>query len=854
MKKRYQELKKLLNLPPSGRYRLGVIHSLRMQSASAVRFIANACTLDPDNQIYQTGFEKALQDLPSNMTWNSEKKLIVCVRKNDADANPSIVHPQQRAVQFAKEWYIENGSTYPNVGARGHGMLNTTLPSDVRSDSQRAMIIQANNFLRLGIESAKCHEKITVAVLQQIEQRILQQNTGVKLKTQAYFQLQSEAICEMFPHCMHANLPELGNGITMLANGFNIGGTNCFLQPEQTEIRINIDSAEQFANDMKGAKHPVQYIQQCVEMFKIKVQANVDAVYKKMYGSIKNARKHHRDRDDSGSSSSSTTEEKNTKQPKNDETMSIKLYGYDNIGEGTFVARSPLDTVKNLRARLNKDIAWIQKENPRMSAEKAELEAWLAMAMQVSFAYQTQFVMGSLLTVMGQLETADLTLRWATDFVRDADAHLSPHLRATDFRNFMSGNQTTRGVAFLPSFRRGALIMRSQCQQHLFSQKSQISGHNVDMFKSKMERLALMYRVLYGHHLQEGSQSTSTLQTMENTNHYNIHVRSALSEACGALGSWANSMHPMELESFECGSNPLNIFRVCPQEYLDKELGFDDGIVNYIISSFGCNSELMNGHDAPYSKVNRFALGAQFYLKAGEYCFEDCPLQETYWWGAACCMVQTGLDRDDYGTGPWTMGELREVVRKARRAQQTLDTAIYIHRQKMHTPMLEAMVFHVLSWFEKKEDTFAIPACSNETENKTFSCVLADGKQLVADLTKESKKQNEMFTKVDKALAVETNDAATCSSSFVDEYPAGFEDGCQDDGSGAVPRLDMIALRKLHMNGRALNCADPSDIFDCMIKEENTLPCDSVNIDPMSFCALCGDVPNNRKLLRCVGF
>jgi hypothetical protein len=240
-----------------------------MQSASAVRFIANACTLDPDNQIYQTGFEKALQDLPSNMTWNSEKKLIVCVRKNDADANPSIVHPQQRAVQFAKEWYIENGSTYPNVGARGHGMLNTTLPSDVRSDSQRAMIIQANNFLRLGIESAKCHEKITVAVLKQIEQRILQQNTGVKLKTQAYFQLQSEAICEMFPHCMHANLPELGNGITMLANGFNIGGTNCFLQPEQTEIRINIDSAEQFANDMKGAKHPVQYIQQCVDKWSV---------------------------------------------------------------------------------------------------------------------------------------------------------------------------------------------------------------------------------------------------------------------------------------------------------------------------------------------------------------------------------------------------------------------------------------------------------------------------------------------------------------------------------------------------------------------------------------------------------
>ena len=538
------------------------------------------------------------------------------------------------------------------------------------------------------------------------------------------------------------------------------------------------------------------------------------------------------------------------------------LYGFDNIGDkDAFLARSPIDTVMLLLARLNEDIAWLRKKSPRMSIANIESEAWVVMKMQVAYAYQTQFVMGALITVMGHLEAAIDLLRWATDFMLQTDMHLSPHLR--NYNNFVSdgGLGCQRGVSFMPSFRRGALIMRAQCQRHISASKAQISGNSIDFMKTKLEHLALMYRVLYGHHQQEGDpapgsssdvgDSEFALETLLLTSR---HYNAAVSEACGALGSWANSLHPMELESFDCGLNPLNLFQLLSKDFKETELGINEDIVDYIFSSFGCNRDLMNGHEAPHSKVNRWALGAQFYRKAAEYAFDDAALKETYWWGAASCMVQTGAHRDDYGTGPWTMGELRAVVNKARLAQQTLDTTIHINQQKMHARILESVAFHVLNWFENEEDSFPIPQCRLPIESgEMFSCVTADGTTLSADVSKESTEQTEMFAKMDQNRAGLDNSAAKCSSSFVDEFK---------EYDGGIPRLDWIALRKLHKSGKALNCDDPSEIFEFMLmkgdveeaeEETSRSSSSSVDIDPMSFCALCGAVPKNQKLMRCSG-
>ena len=134
-------------------------------------------------------------------------------------------------------------------------------------NSQRACIIQANNFLRLGIESAKAADTLTSEKLQELTQLILQENNGVQDKSQEFYILQRQYITAMFPHCLHSNLPTLGEGINTLANAFNVGGTNCFFKAEN----ITINSASDFAT---AAKHPGKYIQQAAAAYKNNMQIN----------------------------------------------------------------------------------------------------------------------------------------------------------------------------------------------------------------------------------------------------------------------------------------------------------------------------------------------------------------------------------------------------------------------------------------------------------------------------------------------------------------------------------------------------------------------------------------------------
>ena len=68
--------------------------------------------------------------------------------------------------------------------------------------------------------------------------------------------------------------------------------------------------------------------------------------------------------------------------------------------------------------------------------------------------------------------------------------------------------------------------------------------------------------------------------------------------------------------------------------------------------------------------TDTFFFGPNYYHP--EFEFEDTALKETYWWGCASCMVQTGKDRDDYNTGAYSMGELRSVVLLAKLAETTL--------------------------------------------------------------------------------------------------------------------------------------------------------------------------------------
>ena len=105
--------KKVVKLAPKwapGYYRLGILHSIRMQPTQSIHYLANAANLEPDNELYQIGVTKALADLPPNMKWDPDSRMIQ-VEPNESTSR-NVVHPPQRAVKFAKEWYEQHGKNF----------------------------------------------------------------------------------------------------------------------------------------------------------------------------------------------------------------------------------------------------------------------------------------------------------------------------------------------------------------------------------------------------------------------------------------------------------------------------------------------------------------------------------------------------------------------------------------------------------------------------------------------------------------------------------------------------------------------------------------------------------------------
>ena len=242
--------------------------------------------------------------------------------------------------------------------------------------------------------------------------------------------------------------------------------------------------------------------------------------------------------------------------------------------------------------------------------------------------------------------------------------------------------------------------------------------------------------------------------------------------------------------------------------------------------------------------TDTFFFGPNYYHP--EFEFEDTALKETYWWGCASCMVQTGKDRDDYNTGAYSMGELRSVVILAKLAEQTLDTAIYVDERKCHTPVLPRMANCVLHWFEDEADDFPIPQCTL-TDKDMLVCTLPSGETKKADLTAEFNEQK----RLGEQFQVPLKKDCVQVTSFV-------EAELQKQGT-TVPRLEMIAMRKIHASGLALSASDPSDVFHCSVEKEGVEGEEgeenndtTATLDLMSFCALCGAVPKNgSKLMRC---
>ena len=568
-----------------GYYRLGQLHSLRLHAADSVRYFAMAATLEPANEVYEHALARAIEDLPSNMEWNAKTRMTT--KTPDRESDPNIVHPPMRAVRFGKIWYENHNSTYPNVGERGDGILYT-LPPDVRPCTYRYTVLVANNLMRLGIENIKAVESFTPDVRRALHQRMID-DFQTSIHSNGGKALERHLVAEMFPHCL-SNLSDslvFGHAISTIAQGFNMGLNNCYLEAARVDVTA--------MSDLSQVKHDAQRIQEAIHYNKARTHSIVCAKYLVMYGSVEQAEKHQRGN-------------------------ATQLFGYDNIGTAeAFVARSPMDTVTLLLHRLDEDIAWCQSIHPALTLEEAESEAWEVMKIQVSYVWHNVFVLGALLTIMNHLEQAESSLSWCTDFMSFADERMSPHLSSEYTGGGLHGVPVKiRGVSFMPSFRRGALLLRQRCADGLFQRNIQIPGNRVNYTEERLQRVAIMYRILYGHHRQECSNGEVDWGTSGrlNSHHYTLHVRSTVAWACATLGSWANSLSAAELEGMKCGLNPLNTFSPMPLEYISQQYGLSPDCVDFLFSQFGCNPDLMNDEPPFQSKVNRFALGAHYYKMA----------------------------------------------------------------------------------------------------------------------------------------------------------------------------------------------------------------------------------------------
>jgi hypothetical protein len=246
------------------------------------------------------------------------------------------------------------------------------------------------------------------------------------------------------------------------------------------------------------------------------------------------------------------------------------------------------------------------------------------------------------------------------------------------------------------------------------------------------------------------------------------------------------------------------------------------------------------------SQVNTYGVVAHHYHQAAIHAFPDTAEKATYWWGFACAMCQAGEHRDDCGSGPYTMGELRHAITEARHAATTYDARLYGPQEEGENLTFIGVSCNVLQWFKDESDDFAIP--TPRRANPPGTIIFHDQRLGIDRTTNVYNDEDPVSAKI-ATDEIEQNKRRTRRVERWVEKEHGAKASAYEAGGGSIPSLALMSLRCLHDANRMLHTASTAVAAESHVyNNETTTPS-----EPQRFCQLCGEVEreNEKRLVVC---